>query len=65
VYPSPHKQAVLLPLAAGAYEFVGHGLHCEADVAPSTSWYVLIGQSVHALFTVADLYLPTGHTMHW
>jgi hypothetical protein len=56
---------VLLPLAAGAYEFVGHGLHCEADVAPSTSWYVLIGQSVHALFTVADLYLPTGHTMHW
>jgi hypothetical protein len=65
LYPKPHRHAVLLPLPAGPNEFVGHGLHCDTDVAPNTSWYVLAGHTSHALFTVADLYLPSGHTMHW
>jgi len=58
--PGSQMQSILLLLAAGAWDRIGHDSHL-LDVAPTIVEYWFIMQLVHAASPVCGLYFPAKH----
>ena len=64
VNPALQVQAVTVTLPDGELELSGHTEHVPEVLAPITSEYVPVPQSVHATLPLLVLYFPATHPVH-